>query len=90
VQSRYTLRELAPRVVLGFCAGALSLTGASAAIEVTNAVTTAVLAGAVDEAAGAGALADLVTSALASSGAWPGCSCWSSVWSWPRCCWRCC
>jgi hypothetical protein len=65
VQSRYTVRELAPRIVLGFCAGALSLTGASAAIEFTNAVTATVLAGGVDDTAAADALARLVTSAIA-------------------------
>ena len=68
VQSRYTLRELAPRIVLGFCAGALSLTGASAAIEATNAVTAAVLAGGVDETAGADALQRLITPAFAPGG----------------------
>ena len=68
VQSRYTLRELAPRIVLGFCAGALSLTGASAAIEATNAVTAAVLAGGVDETTGADALQRLITPAFAPGG----------------------
>ena len=68
VQSHYTLRELGPRIVLGFCTGALSLTGASAAIEATNTITAAVLAGGVDEAAGADALAQLITSAIATGG----------------------
>jgi hypothetical protein len=68
IQSAYTLRELGPRIVLGFCTGALSLTGASAAIEATNTITTAVLAGGVDEAAGADALAQLITSAIATGG----------------------
>ena len=68
VQSAYTLRELGPRMVLGFCAGALSLTGASAAIEATNTITAAVLAGGVDEGAGADALAQLITSAIATGG----------------------
>ena len=68
VQSAYTLRELGPRIVLGFCTGALSLTGASAAIEATNTITAAVLAGGVDEAAGADALAQLITSAVATGG----------------------
>ena len=44
VQTRYSVRDIAPRLVLGFLAGALSLTVAGFAVDTANALATALLA----------------------------------------------
>ncbi|WP_410645315.1 hypothetical protein [Amycolatopsis sp. lyj-346] len=43
LQARYTVKELAPRLVVGFLAGTLSLFLATKGIQIANAVSTAVL-----------------------------------------------
>ncbi|WP_219419429.1 hypothetical protein, partial [Pseudonocardia nigra] len=68
VQTRYSIRELLPRLVLGFVAGALSLWAAGLAIQIANALSRAVLSAGVNPDAGAAALADIVASALVDDG----------------------
>ena len=64
VQTRYGLREIAPRMIAGFLAGALSLVGSGIAIQLANALSAAVLANGVDPADGATALRQLIGSSL--------------------------
>ena len=64
VQTRYGLREIAPRLLAGFLAGAFSLLGSGIAIELANALSAAVLAGGVDPVDGAAALRQLIGGAL--------------------------
>ncbi|HEY0935288.1 MAG TPA: hypothetical protein VGD91_16285, partial [Trebonia sp.] len=70
VQTRYGLREIAPRMIAGFLAGALSLLGSGIAIQLANALSAAVLANGVDPVDGATALRQLIGSSL--SAATPG------------------
>jgi hypothetical protein len=62
VQARYGLRELIPRMLIGFAAANLSLWLIGQAVTAANALTTAVLGG-VDPQATATALRDLITNA---------------------------
>jgi hypothetical protein len=64
VQTRHSLREIAPRIVLGFVAGALSLTVAGMAVDTANALSTALLGAGVDPSGGAVGLRNLLTSAI--------------------------
>ncbi|WP_232668303.1 hypothetical protein [Pseudonocardia sp. TRM90224] len=69
VQTRYSIREIAPRIVFGFLAGALSMIIASTAISLVNAATAAILNSGVAADQGAdraAALGQMITSALAS------------------------
>ncbi|GHH32221.1 hypothetical protein [Lentzea cavernae] len=67
LQTRTTVREIAPRIVVGFLAANLSLLLAGRAVEFANALSYALVAGGVDPAAAgqqlAGMLANTVTSA---------------------------
>ncbi|MGD9530855.1 hypothetical protein [Pseudonocardia sp.] len=67
IQARHTLREIAPRLVIGFVAGAVSLSLADTAIEAANALSSAVLATGVEETGAAAALRELIESALHSA-----------------------
>ena len=64
VQTRYSVREIAPRLLFGFLAGALSLTVAGFAVDTANALATALLDGGVDPRSGAVGLRQLLTSAV--------------------------
>lgn len=64
VQTRHSLRDIAPRIVFGFLAGALSLTVAGFAVDTANALTTALLTTGVDPTSGAAGLRQLLTSAV--------------------------
>ena len=64
VQARYSVREIAPRLMFGFLAGALSLTVAGFAVDTANALATALLEGGVDPHSGAVGLRQLLTSAV--------------------------
>ncbi|WP_419995010.1 hypothetical protein [Streptomyces boninensis] len=64
VQTRYSIKEIGPRVVLGFLASALSLPLAGQAIALANALSAAVLGGGVDEGTAAAALRNMVSGAL--------------------------
>ncbi|MGH3832094.1 MAG: hypothetical protein ACRDRS_16890 [Pseudonocardiaceae bacterium] len=48
LQARYSVKEIAPRLVVGFLAGALNLVLATKAIELANALVTAVMGGGLD------------------------------------------
>jgi hypothetical protein len=64
VQTRYSMREIAPRITVGFLAGALSLTVAGFAVDTANALAQAVLDLGVDPDGGAVGLRQLLTSAV--------------------------
>ena len=64
VQTRYSVREIAPRLMFGFLAGALSLTVAGFAVDTANALATALLDGGIDPHSGAVGLRQLLTSAV--------------------------
>ncbi|MGW5917543.1 hypothetical protein ACWFPY_01000 [Nocardia fluminea] len=59
VQTQWSIRELAPRLVVGFVTGALSMTIATAAIGFANALAGAVAGDGVDSGSAARALAEL-------------------------------
>lgn len=65
VQARYGVREIGPRLLLGFVAGWVTLPLADMAVQVANAVSGR-LVGGVDERAGMAGLAALVRSSVAS------------------------
>lgn len=67
LQTRYTIKEIGPRVVIGFLAGTLSLFIATQAIQIANALAGAVLGEGVDPAAAGKAMTDMVLSAFNSS-----------------------
>lgn len=56
VQSRYSLRELAPRIPLGFLAAGLSLFIAGKAVDLANALSLALVGGGLDEESASTAL----------------------------------
>lgn len=69
LHTRYSIKEIAPRVILGFLAGTLSLFLATKAIEVANALAYALLGGGVDASSAAGAFRNLALNAL-TGGVW--------------------
>jgi hypothetical protein len=68
LQTRYSLRELLPRVIVGFFAGALSLVFAGMAIDVANALSVSVMSGGTDPEDGAAVLADLILGVVTNDG----------------------
>lgn len=88
IQSRYSVRELGPRIPLGFLAAGLSLIFAGKAVDLANALSMAVLGGGLDKKSAGAALRTLCSQAssraLASSelccGAWSS-ACWWLCWS---------
>lgn len=70
LQTRDTIKEIAPRVVMGFLAGTLSLAVATKAIQLANALAQAVMGEGVNPDATGRALADMVLSALHDGGLW--------------------
>ncbi len=66
VQTRYSLRELGPRIPLGFLAAGLSLLLANKAVQLANALSMAVLGPGLDEDAAGTALRDFVLSSFTS------------------------
>ncbi|HEX6401713.1 MAG TPA: hypothetical protein VF003_00875 [Pseudonocardiaceae bacterium] len=60
LQTQYSIKQIAPRVVVGFLAGALSLWAASQAIEIANALAQAVMGGGLDASAAGETLHNLV------------------------------
>jgi hypothetical protein len=60
LQTHYSIKEIAPRIVIGFLAGVMSLGMASTAIEIANAVAQAVLGGGLDAASTGETLRNLV------------------------------
>lgn len=61
LQTRYSVQDLAPRIVVGFLAGAMSLLVASQAIRFANALATAVAGDGLDPDSAGAALRELAT-----------------------------
>ncbi|WP_228714270.1 hypothetical protein [Prauserella endophytica] len=70
LQTRYTIKEIGPRVVIGFLAGTLSLFLATKAIQIANALAQAVMSSGVSPEAAGKALTDMVLGALNGGGLW--------------------
>lgn len=68
LQARYSIKEIAPRLVIGFLAGAVSLFLATKAIAVANALAAAVMGGGLDPDAVGATLKTLVATSLDSGG----------------------
>ncbi|SDJ00899.1 Predicted membrane channel-forming protein YqfA, hemolysin III family [Actinokineospora alba] len=68
LQTRHSVKEIAPRIVVGFLAGALSLWVASKAITIANAVSQAVMGGGVDADSASTAIKELVTGSITTGG----------------------
>jgi hypothetical protein len=64
VQTRHSIKEIAPRIVIGFLAGALSLWVATRGIEIANGVAQAVMGGGVDASTASDTLKNLVQGSL--------------------------
>jgi len=64
VQTRYSIREVAPRIPLGFLAAALSLFFAGKAVDLANALSHAAMSGGVDQDTAGPALRDFVLSSF--------------------------
>ncbi|MFJ4790047.1 hypothetical protein [Streptomyces sp. NPDC088794] len=64
VQTRYSIRDIAPRIPLGFLAAALSLFFAGKAVDLANALSYAAMGGGVDEDSAGPALRDFVLSSF--------------------------
>ncbi|CRK55156.1 Outer membrane protein, OmpA/MotB family [Alloactinosynnema sp. L-07] len=69
VQTRHSIKELAPRLVVGFLAGALSLWVATKGIQIANALVAAIMGGGVDANSAGETLRNLVLSSL-NGGIW--------------------
>ncbi|MFD1046350.1 hypothetical protein ACFQ1S_12690, partial [Kibdelosporangium lantanae] len=69
LQTRHSVKEIAPRLIAGFIVGALSLWVASKAIAIANALAEAVMGGGVDPGAGGAALKTMVLGSL-TGGIW--------------------
>ena len=68
VQTRYSAKEVAPRLVAGFLAGALSLWAATKAIEIANGLSRAVLGADLDATSAGDALREIVLGSLGDGG----------------------
>ncbi|WP_414944847.1 hypothetical protein [Amycolatopsis sp. cmx-11-32] len=68
LQARYTVKELAPRLVVGFLAGTLSLFLATKGIEIANALSRAVMGDGVDPATMTRGLVTMVQGSLQGGG----------------------
>ncbi|MEV0538401.1 hypothetical protein [Nocardia salmonicida] len=68
LQTQWSIRELAPRLVVGFVAGGLSMAIATAAISFANALAAAVAGDGVDSGSAGAALTELATTGLQSQG----------------------
>jgi hypothetical protein len=64
VQTRHSIKEIAPRIVVGFLAGALSLWVATKGIEIANGLAQAVMGGGLDASTAGATLKNLVLSSL--------------------------
>jgi hypothetical protein len=68
LQTHYSIKEIAPRLVVGFLTGALSLFLATKAIALANALTTAVMGGGLDAHSASTALKTMLTTVLTGGG----------------------
>jgi hypothetical protein len=64
LQTQHSIKQIAPRLVVGFLAGALNLWAASQAIEIANAVTQAIMGGGLDASSAGETLRNLVLGPL--------------------------
>jgi hypothetical protein len=64
LQTRHSIKEIAPRIVVGFLAGALSLWVATKAIEIANGLAQAVMGGGLDASSAGETLRNLVLGSL--------------------------
>lgn len=64
LQTRYTAKQMGPRIVIGFLAGALSLWAATRAVQVANGISQAVLGDGVDPTGAGQALRDITLGSL--------------------------
>jgi len=64
VQNRYSVKEILPRLVVGFLAGALSLWVATNGIQLANALSQAVMGGGLDASEASDTLKNMVVSSL--------------------------
>jgi hypothetical protein len=64
VQTRYSIKDIAPRIPLGFLAAALSLFFAGKAVDLANALSHAAMSGGVDQDTAGPALRDFVLSSF--------------------------
>ncbi|MFI7676454.1 hypothetical protein [Actinophytocola sp. NPDC049390] len=69
VQTRHSIKELTPRLVVGFLAGALSLWVATKGIQIANALVAAIMGGGVDANSAGETLRNLVLGSL-NGGIW--------------------
>jgi len=69
VQTRHSIKELAPRLLVGFLAGALSLWVATKGIQIANALVAAIMGGGVDANSAGETLHNLVLGSL-TGGIW--------------------
>jgi hypothetical protein len=69
VHTQYSIKELAPRLVIGFLSGALSMWVATKAIQIANGLAQAVISGGVDAPSAGQALRELVLGSL-TGGIW--------------------
>nr|AKC92618.1 hypothetical protein [Amycolatopsis sp. SANK 60206] len=70
LQARYSVKEIAPRLAVGFLAGTLSLFIAGKAISLANGLAQAVMGQGVDPEAASKALTDMVLKTLQGGGLW--------------------
>lgn len=64
MQARYSIKEIAPRIVVGFLAAALSLWAATTAIQIANALSQAVMGAGVEAASAGQTLKNLILGSL--------------------------
>jgi len=68
LHTRYTIKEIAPRLVIGFVAGALSLMAATTGIEIANALSQTLMSGGVDTNTAAETMKALYLNGLTNQG----------------------
>lgn len=68
LQTQYTAKQIAPRIVVGFLAGFLSLFVADKLIRLANGLSAALLGGGLDAGSAGTALGDMVSGALSGGG----------------------
>ncbi|WP_241832832.1 hypothetical protein [Amycolatopsis sp. CB00013] len=70
LQTRYTIKEIAPRIAVGFLAGTLSLFLATQGIEISNAVSATLMTDAVNPNTAAKAMTDMILGSLNGGQGW--------------------
>ncbi|HWO59291.1 MAG TPA: hypothetical protein VNO31_04575, partial [Umezawaea sp.] len=70
LQTRHSIKELTPRLVVGFLAGALSLWVATKGIQIANALVEAIMDGGVDTESASQTLRNMVVNTTTQGGVW--------------------